>query len=115
MEVEQQVLQIEGVTINAKAGQRSNKHSNIRVDGVDGESLLLSLDTLGVAVSAGSACAAGSLEPSHVLTAMGLNPRNAKASLRFSFGRTLSQKDIQDGVELLTRAIERCRNVAEML
>ncbi len=112
---EQQVLQIEGVTINAKAGQRSNKHSNIRVDGVDGESLLLSLDTLGVAVSAGSACAAGSLEPSHVLTAMGLNPRNAKASLRFSFGRTLSQKDIQDGVELLTRAIERCRNVAEML
>ncbi len=108
---EQQVLQIEGVTINAKAAQRSPKHSNIRVDGVDGETLLLSLDTLGVAVSAGSACAAGSLEPSHVLTAMGLSSNAAKASLRFSFGRKLTLKDINEGVNLLARAIERCRSV----
>lgn len=108
---EQQVLQIEDVSINAKAAPRSNKHSNLRVAGVDGETLLLSLDTLGVAVSAGSACAAGSLEPSHVLTAMGLSPKDAKASIRFSFGRDLTLKDINEGVSLLARAIERCRSV----
>ena len=71
--LEQSVLKLEGIHVNGGAAKRSVKHSNIRVDNVDGEALLMNLEAQGVYVSAGSACAAGSLEPSHVLMAMGLS------------------------------------------
>jgi cysteine desulfurase len=106
---ERQLLELDGVSINGHNVPRSAKHSSVRVAGVDGEALLLNLDTLGVAASAGSACAAGSLEPSHVLTAMGLSYEEAKASIRFSLGREISKNTLEQTVELFKQAVERCR------
>ncbi len=83
--LEAAVTALPGVHRNG-AEPRGPKHLNVRVDGVDGESLRLALDQAGVEVSAGSACAAGSVEPSHVLAALGLAPDAARASVRFSLG-----------------------------
>ncbi|HZW27735.1 MAG TPA: cysteine desulfurase family protein, partial [Trueperaceae bacterium] len=85
-ELETLVTRVPGVTVNGSQAPRSVKHVNVSVAGVDGETLLMALDDAGVEVSAGSACAAGSLEPSHVLLALGLSPAAAKASVRFSLG-----------------------------
>jgi cysteine desulfurase len=79
---------------------------------VDGEVLLLGLDLKGVAVSNGSACTSGSLEPSHVLLAMGRDARTASATLRFSLGRSNTESDIEDAVNALAEVVE--RNVRAM-
>jgi cysteine desulfurase len=105
---EKHILSLEGVHPNGNA-PRGPKHLNVRVDHVDGEALLLSLDQLGVAVSAGSACAAGSLEPSHVLTAMGLTQEQAKASIRFSLGHGTTKAMLNEAGEKFAEAITRCR------
>lgn len=109
---EARLLSIAGVSLNGSEAKRSCKHSSVRVAGVDGESLLLSLDSLGIAASAGSACAAGSLEPSHVLTAMGLSYEEAKASIRFSLGRQTTAKSLELAAELFEQAVLRCRSFA---
>ena len=106
---EQSLLELEGVSINGFKAARAAKHSSVRVEDIDGEALLLNLDSLGVAASAGSACAAGSLEPSHVLTAMGLSPEAAKASIRFSLGRGMTEEMLEQAVTRFKLAIERCR------
>ncbi len=100
---------VPGVAVNGGLAPRSVKHSNLRVDGVDGESLLLALDDLGVEASAGSACSAGSLEPSHVLMAMGLSAAQAKASVRFSFAHTVREADALEAADLFAQAVARCR------
>ncbi|MGL4609606.1 MAG: cysteine desulfurase family protein [Trueperaceae bacterium] len=105
---EGQLLKVEGVVRNGN-DPRGPKHVNIRIADVDGEALLLSLDRLGVCASAGSACAAGSLEPSHVLTAMGLTPEQAKASLRFSLGRGVNEAMLKEAAEQFAEAVKRCR------
>jgi cysteine desulfurase len=107
-EFEKQLLKIDGVKVNGRA-PKGPKHVNVRVADVDGEALLLSLDRLGVCASAGSACAAGSLEPSHVLTAMGLTPEQAKASVRFSLGRGVTKEMLNEASKRFAEAAERCR------
>lgn len=104
-------LQVPGVQLNAGRARRGVKHSNLQVDGVDGETLLMLLDEAGVMASAGSACAAGSVEPSHVLLAMGLSPERAKASVRFTFGRATTVSDVDEAVQRFAAAIERCRKM----
>jgi cysteine desulfurase len=79
------LLAVEGVELNGHPERRLPKLVNVTVKGADGEALLLTMDLLGVAVSSGSACSAGSLEPSHVLLAIGRSPKEARASLRFSW------------------------------
>jgi cysteine desulfurase len=74
---------------------------NFSLPGVDGRVLVTRLDLEGLETSAGSACASGSLEPSHVLLAMGLGEERARAGLRLSFGRTTSVKDIHRAVDIL--------------
>ena len=69
----------------------------------------MGLDQEGIMVSAGSACSAGSLEPSHVLLAMGLSKEAAKASLRFSLGRGINHKMLDYTAEKFVKVIERCR------
>lgn len=103
---------IPNITINGTNAPRSPKQTNIHVQNIDGEALLFTLDLLGVYASAGSACSAGSLEPSHVLTAMGLSKLEAKASIRFSFGKYLTSNDISKAVSLFKKAVERCRKFA---
>ncbi len=105
---EKKLLLVEGVEVNG-AAPRGPKHCNVRVADVDGEALLLSLDRLGVCASAGSACAAGSLEPSHVLTAMGLTSEQAKASIRFSIGHGVSKHMLDEAAERFAEAVARCR------
>ena len=106
---ETQLRQLEGVSVNAENAPRGPKHTSIRVAGVDGETLLHLLDTLGVQASAGSACAAGSLEPSHVLLAMGLSPQDAKASVRFTLGKDVDAEMLSEAARRFATAVERCR------
>lgn len=107
--LEAHLLRIDGVTLNAPGAPRSAKHLNVRVAGVDGEDLLLGLDAAGVCASAGSACAAGTLEPSHVLLAMGLTPREAKASVRLSLGRGVTDEMVDYAAKVFAEVVERCR------
>ncbi len=106
------LLAIEGVSVNAGLIPRGAKHLNVRIAGVDGEAVLMGLDQEGVMVSGGSACASGSLEPSHVLIAMGLSRTEAKASLRFSLGRGLTYEMLDYAAENFAEVVERCRKAA---
>jgi cysteine desulfurase len=94
--LEQQILaSVPGTVVNGDRDRRVPNTTNIGFDGVDSESLLIALDLDGVAVSTGSACSSGSLEPSHVLRAMGLSDARTRNSLRFSlgFGTTVEEID----------------------
>lgn len=82
----------------------SPKVASVTLPGADGEALLMNLDMLGVAASAGSACSAGTMQPSHVLTAVGLGDADARATLRFSFGAATMPADIDAAVHALAQA-----------
>ncbi len=103
---------IEGVLVNGDAAPRVPNTSNLRFTGADGEALLIALDLAGICVSAGAACASGSLTPSHVLSAMGLTPNQAHESLRFSFGRASTDADVDAAIAALVEAVPRAREAA---
>ncbi|AFV76783.1 cysteine desulfurase family protein [Thermus oshimai JL-2] len=103
------LLAVEGVERNGPREGRLPKITNVTVKGADGETLLLAMDFLGVAVSSGSACSAGSLEPSHVLLAMGRTPKEARASLRFSLGRFTTEEEVEEAIGVFREAVERAR------
>ena len=103
---------VPGVGVNGDGAPRGPKHSNLRFADVDGQTLLMNLDSLGVLASAGSACSAGSIEPSHVLTAMGLPPAEAASSVRFSFGDQLDEAAVDEAVGRVTLALRRSRGEA---
>jgi cysteine desulfurase len=86
---------LDAITVNASGAERLPNTSNIYFDGVDGGSLVIALDLKGFAVSSGSACSSGSIEPSHVLIAMGKSHKKARQCVRFSMGyeNTLQQID----------------------
>lgn len=100
---------VPGVRVNGSEAPRGVKHANLLVAGVDGESLLFALDELGVEASVGSACAAGSVEPSHVLLAMGLDRDQARSSVRFTFGPGTREGDALVAAKRFAQAVERCR------
>jgi cysteine desulfurase len=83
---------------------------NVRFEGVRGEALVAALDLEGVAVSSGSACAAGAGEPSHVLRALGLDEEDARDGVRFSLGRTNTPEEIDQAVEITVAAVARIRS-----
>ncbi|HZC34716.1 MAG TPA: cysteine desulfurase NifS [Chthoniobacterales bacterium] len=103
---------IPGITVNGDRHQRLPNTTNLSIDGIDSEAMLMILDQQGVCCSAGSACTTGSLEPSHVLRAMGLSNEQARASLRFSFGRTNTMEEVHRGLEILIRAVKKLREMA---
>ena len=110
---EQGVLaQIPGAEVNGDPGERLPNTSSLHFPGVEGEALLVLLDKAGLCASAGSACTAGSLHPSHVLTAMGFSTEHARSSLRFSFSRFNTAAEVDRGLALLTGAVERLRTMA---
>jgi cysteine desulfurase len=109
--LERRLAAVEGVAVNGGGAPRGPKHSNLRFDGTDGETLLINLDAAGVLASMGSACAAGSVEPSHVLLAMGLSPSVARASLRFSVGDHLDEDTVDEAATRIERALARTRSV----
>ncbi|GIW27712.1 MAG: cysteine desulfurase [Meiothermus sp.] len=107
--LEARLLAVPGVVLNGHPTLRSPKHVNVTVRGADGEGLLLNLDLLGVAVSSGSACSSGSLEPSHVLLAIGRDKEEAKASVRFSLGRYTTEAEIDQAAQAFAEAVGRSR------
>ncbi len=94
---------IPNTRLNGHAVDRLPGNVNILFEGMEAESMILKLDKMGFAVSSGSACSLGLLEPSHVLKAIGLSHENAQCSLRFTFGEENNIKDVEDLVEALKK------------
>jgi cysteine desulfurase len=87
-------------------------NAHLRFPGCEGDSLLMLLDAAGIECSTGSACSAGVARPSHVLLGMGLSEDEARASLRFSFGRTSTTADVAAVIEAIVPAVQRSRRAA---
>ena len=101
-----------GVVLNGPEGaDRLPNNLNVSLPGLDAETLLLALDRAGVSASSGSACASGSIEPSHVLTAMGLPDDRIKSALRLTLGRGTTQEQLERVVEILRGIVGRLRGV----
>lgn len=101
---------IEGVRRNGSEGLRLPNTSNLTFSGIDAETALILFDQEGLCCSAGSACSSGSINPSHVLTAMGVSRDEARASLRFSLGRTTTEEEIDRALEIIPRTITKLRS-----
>lgn len=104
--------EVPGTTINGDRVRRLPNVTNISFDGIESEAALMLLDQHGICCSAGSACTSGSVNPSHVLKAMGLSNERARASLRFSFGRLNSAADIQQVCSILPGVVEKLRSLS---
>ena len=110
----QGLTSVPDVTLNGHAEQRLPGNVNISVKYVEGESLILSLDMLGIAVSSGSACTSGSLEPSHVLLCMGLDHMQAHGSLRLTLGRDNTEEDVDYVLQAFPGIVERLRAMSPL-
>jgi cysteine desulfurase len=104
--------EIEFCGVNGAGAPRVPNTTNIYFDHVEGEPLVIALDLKGLAVSTGAACSSGALEPSHVLTAMGLNGDRARASLRFSLGKQNTSEDVDFAMDLIPETIHRLRELS---
>ena len=102
------------IVINGGGAPRLPNTSNISFKFIEGEAVLYDLDRAGIAVSSGSACSSGKAEPSHVLTAMGLEAGLARASIRFSFGAANSPDQVEYVVDKLTESVERLRKMSPL-
>jgi cysteine desulfurase len=100
---------VPGLVVNAVAAPRLPTITNLSVPGADPEALLIALDLEGIAASSGSACSSGAVEPSHVLTAMGIPPEFAGPSVRLSLGWTTTEAEIERVLEVFPRVAERVR------
>jgi len=98
--------------VNGGAAPRTPNTTNIVFPDVEGEALLIALDLKGLAVSTGAACSSGAVEPSHVLTAIGLPPEEARASLRFSLGRHTTAADIDFALNVVPAAVAQLRELS---
>lgn len=105
---------IEDIVFNGHRTQRLPHLSNISFRFIEGEGLLINLDMQGVAVSTGSACSSGSLEPSPVIRAIGRNDELARGSIRFSFGKDNTEEDVDYVLEVLPRAVENLRRLSPL-
>jgi cysteine desulfurase len=101
---------VPGLRVNAAAAPRLPTICNVSAPGADPEMLLLALDLEGVAASSGSACSSGAVQPSHVLTAMGLPAEVAGPSVRFSLGRETTEADIDRVLQAFPSVVERVRS-----
>lgn len=109
--LEERLLAIPGARRNGE-GPRVPNTANVSFDGIEAESLLMALDLAGIAVSTGAACAAGAVEPSHVLRGMGLPAERVQGSIRLSLGRSTSAEAIDRAAEAVTAAVEKQRAVS---
>ena len=100
--------------LNGHPVQRLPNNVNLSFGMVEGESLMYMLDLAGIAVSTGSACSSGSIENSHVLTAMGVSPDLAQGAVRFSFGKNITKEELDFVVEKLIECVEKLRKISAM-
>jgi cysteine desulfurase len=111
--IEQKILsEVEATGVNGKGAPRVPNTTNIHFDYIEGEALVIALDLKGLAVSTGAACSSGAIEPSHVLTAMGLPSEVARASLRFSLGKQNTPEDVSFAFNLVPRTVARLRELS---
>ncbi len=106
------LLKIEAVVLNGHPEERLPGNVNVSFKYIEGEAILLSLDMHGIAASSGSACSSGSLDPSHVLSAIGLDHHTAHGSIRFSLGRGNSEEDIDYVLEKVPAVVEKLRRIS---
>jgi cysteine desulfurase len=111
--LEQGILsQVEECGVNGEGAPRVSNTSNLYFDHVEAEALVIALDLKGLSVSGGSACQSGATEPSHVLTAMGLSPARARASIRFSLSRLTTAEEVDEALALIPAAVARLRDLS---
>jgi cysteine desulfurase len=111
--IEQKILaEVEATGVNGSGAPRVPNTTNIHFDYIEGEALVIALDLKGLAVSTGAACSSGAIEPSHVLTAMGLPSEIARASLRFSLGKQNNAEDVQFASDLVPQTVARLRDLS---
>jgi cysteine desulfurase len=97
---------------NAASASRTPNTSNIVFSGIEGEALVIALDLKGLACSTGAACSSGAVEPSHVLTAIGLSTADARSSIRFSLGRHTTKEEIAAALEIVSAAVAQLRSIS---
>jgi cysteine desulfurase len=113
--LESEILQkVEAAGVNGKGARRVPNTSNIYFDYIEGEALIISVDLKGLAVSTGAACSSGAIEPSHVLTAMGMRADRARASIRFSLGKQNTAADVDFAIHLVPTSVARLRELSPL-
>ena len=111
--LEQGILaQVDEAGINGGGAPRVANTTNIYFDHVEAEALVIALDLKGLSVSGGSACQSGATEPSHVLTAMGLSPARARASIRFSLSKLTTEEEVDQAIKLVPTAVAHLRDLS---
>src|SRR6266704_124640 len=111
--IQQTILEnVEATGLNGEGAARVPNTTNIYFEYIEGEALVIALDLKGLAVSTGAACSSGAIEPSHVLTAMGLPPEIARASLRFSLGKQNTAADVDFALSILPETVARLRELS---
>ena len=111
--LEQTILrEVEATGVNGQGAPRVPNTTSIYFDYIEGEALVIALDLKGLAVSTGAACSSGAIEPSHVLTAMGLSPERARGSIRFSLGKQTTADDVDFALSLVREAASRLRELS---
>jgi cysteine desulfurase len=113
--IEALLERIDRVQLNGHPSKRLPNNVNVSVQFVEGESMLLNLDMEGIAASTGSACSSSSLEPSHVLLALGLSHEQAHGSLRFTLGRETTEEGIERVLEVLPPIVAKLRSMSPLL
>ena len=102
-------------SLNGSPTRRLPNNINVRFDHIEGDTVVLGLDIAGIEISTGSACSSGSLEPSHVTRALGLEPAQARGSVRMSLGRTTTHADVERVLQVLPPLVQRLRGLAGAL
>ena len=98
--------------VNGDRVRRAPNVTNLRFPGIEGESLVIALDMKGFAVSSGSACSSGSVEPSHVLLALGLSPADARSAIRYSLGLSNTVEEVDALIEAVAESVARLRKLS---
>ena len=106
------LVKIKGTKLNGDPTKRLANNVNVSIFGIEGESMVLELDYHGIAVSTGSACSSRTLEPSHVLLAIGLSHERAHGSLRISLGRFTKEDDIKKTIIILAKVVKKLRSIS---
>ena len=106
------VLELWETVVNGAGAPRVPNTTNIQINHIEGEALVIALDLKGVAVSTGAACSSGAIEPSHVLTAMGLTPDQARSSIRFSLGKHNTDADVDFAISVIPEVVGRLRSIS---
>ncbi len=102
----------EGTRVNAAAAPRVPNTSNMLFDGIEGEGFVIAMDLKGISVSTGAACSSGAIEPSHVLTAMGLSGDEARGSIRFSLGKQNTEEEVEEVLAQVPEVVAKLREIS---